>query len=262
MNDPRTVDHLSYSQISSFLRCPRAWAADKLEGKRSQPSSALIKGSTVDRVSTAVWRDRISREDALHLAEDEFARQVEAQGGRDAIDWSSQSYAGALDSSINMADAFVRELSPLVEPQDVQVRVERKIPGTDRYLLGFIDAVGDDDWLIDVKTGSRRMPQADADTDVQASAYAWLLGRPLRFSFFRVIDTGKNLYTETVDTTRTSRALEVFEDTARAVSQMIDAGNYPANPNWGCRWCPIRSDCVGAFTWENGRVPDNNPEQE
>jgi RecB family exonuclease len=262
MNDPATVDHLSYSQISSFLRCPRAWAADKLEGKRSRVSSALIKGSTVDRVSSAVWRDRISPQDALELAEDEFARQVDQQGGRDVIDWTSQSYASALDSSIKMADAFVRDLSPLVEPQDVQVRVEKPIPGTKRTLLGFIDAVGDDDWLIDVKTGSRRMPQADADVDVQASAYAWLLGRPLRFSFFRVVDTGKNVYTETVDTTRSATALEVFEDTARAVSNLIDAGHYPASPGWQCRWCPIRPDCVGAFTWETGRVPLNNPEQE
>lgn len=248
-------DHLSYSQISSYLRCPKQWAADKLYGRRGKAGSALVKGSVVDKVSTANWRlvmngdPGIQPEDAGQVVEDAFVDHVNnAMGGRDEVDWSTESYPRAMESAVTLTQLHLRDHAPLITPKAVQARISKPIPGTKRSLLGFIDAVADDGWLVDVKTGSRRMPEGDAHTDMQATAYAWLVGEPLRFSFFRVIDTGKSSYSEVVHTTRSRSAIEQFSETAYAVSTLIDTGYYPANPGWQCRWCPLKTECVDALT--------------
>ncbi len=256
MNDPSSIEHLSYSQISSFLRCPRQWSEEKLNGNRGKPSSALVRGTVVDRVSTYNWKTKRTAKDgkdltemeARELAEDTFTEYVTELGGREAVDWGSESYARTMNSTGYLAALHVRDHAKLITPKGVQVRLEKPIPGTKRTLLGFIDAVADDEWLVDVKTGGRRMPQGDADTDTQASAYAWLVGYPVKFSYFRVIDTGKNQFSEVVNTTRSKAAIEMFEEKAYGVSKLIDVGVYPTNPGWQCRWCPIKSSCVDAIT--------------
>lgn len=249
------IDHLSASSIRLYQNCPKQWATVYLDETPRRKGAALIKGSSVDAVATTTWIDKkvtgadIPMEDALAIAEETFRCEVDDAGGRQEIDWGSESFTDSLTSVIKMSERFMLDIAPLHTPEEVQLRLVRKLDDG-RDLLGFIDAKIDDGHLADVKTGARRMSQKDADQDLQASAYAFLMGQPVKFDFLRVVHTSAKTrpYAETVSTKRSKNGLAWFEQLANDVSQSIDNGIYPATPGFWCSWCPINRKCIGSIT--------------
>lgn len=258
----KLLDHLSASSIRRFQECPKRWAAERFDGARSRPGVALIKGSAVDRFTAENWGHRWKHgtdiADIADRAEHHFRDAVDREGGRDEIEWNGQAFPRALESVQRMAGAHVRDHAAYVGANgSLQHRVNRGLPDG-RYILGFIDLLAVDGVVYDVKTGARRMNQADADRDIQATAYAYGLGRPIEFKYLRVID-GARTTTEVVTTTRSAASLEWFEELALSVSALIDAGYAPACPGWHCSHCPINASCVGALTTSGGHP---SPDQE
>lgn len=245
------LDHLSVSSIRRYLECPKRWAAERFDGKKSAWGVALIKGRAVDELATANWRQKAaSGQDwdvgyAHEFTEDAFRRVVDEAGGRSEVDWGQESFARGLDSSLRLAGGHMREHARLITPAGVQVRFSHKLPDG-RDLIGYIDAIDQNGDVIDVKTGARRMNQGDADRDLQATAYAYGLARPIKFRWFRVIDQARTV-TEIVESDRGQNAVDWFEDLASSVSVLIDAGVYPAHPGWQCANCPIAAQCVGSL---------------
>jgi len=245
------IDHLSVSSIRRYQECPRRWAVEKLDGQRSRPGVALIKGTAVDRLATENWRQKRQSgqdwtlDEAEEFTEQAFREHVDQQGGRDEVDWGNESFTRALDSSIRLAAGHMRDHARLCTPAGVQVKFSRTLPDG-RAFIGFIDAIDQNGDVIDVKTGSRRMPQGDAERDMQATAYAYGLARPITFRWFRVIDAARTT-TEIIESTRGQNAVEWFEDVALSVSTLIDAGVFPAHPGWHCANCPVAALCVGSI---------------
>lgn len=249
---PAEITHLSQSSIRTFLDCERMWAAYYLDELPRRPSGAMVKGSAVDEVASHNWRLRMEGyelplDEARDLAEDWFRSKVDELGGRDEIEWGNESLPAALDSAIRMTERHLLDHAPLIQPTAVQKYIARFLPGG-RAVIGYIDALDEHGDPVDVKTGGRAMNIADAQRDLQPTAYHWLLNRPGRFRFFRVIDTGRSpVRSEIVETERTERAMEWFERLATTISARIDAGDYITRPGWHCRSCPIASTCVDAF---------------
>lgn len=243
MARPRTPDqvtHLSHSSISTYLRCPRQWAYAYLEGLKKPPAAALIKGKAVDDGLSFNLRQKVdSREDlpmddVLHVTESAFRDEVDKQGGRDEVNWEGASFASALDSAIGMTELHMTEHAPLIQPTEVQLELHRELPDG-RDFIGFLDFVNEDGAVCDWKTGKKRMGQGAADTDLQPHAYAYLMGEPITFFFYRAVDTGKSQASEVLVTTRSEEQSAWYETAAADVSAAIDAGIYPPNPNgWHC----------------------------
>ena len=249
---PDQVTHLSHSSIATFMRCPRQWAYSYLEGLRRPPGVALIKGSALDKAATfnldqkRVTKRDLHKDDVLEVAEDAFRKDVDNNGGQSEIDWEGTNFARALDSAIGLTDIHMTYHAPLIQPREVQLEVHRLITPKGRDFVGFIDFVEEDGTLGDVKSGSRRMPAGDADTDQQASAYAWLVGEPIAFRYWRAIDTGSKKTHEVVETGRDQVAIDWFAGKAADVSAAIDAGVFPPNDQgWWCdkRWCGFYRMC-------------------
>lgn len=251
---PSEITHLSQSSLNTFLNCERQWAAFYLDEMPRRKGVALIKGSAVDQVAEHNWRLRmdgyadISEEEAQHLAEDRFRAEVDRAGGRDEIDWGNESFPGALDSSVRMAARHLKDHAPLIKPRAVQKYLKRKL-ADGRDFIGFLDAIDEGGNPVDVKTGARAMNQEDANRDIQATAYNWLLNKSGRFRYFRVIDSGRSpVRSEIVETYRGERSLVWFEQLANNASKRIDAGDYITRPGWHCRFCPLATTCVDALT--------------
>ena len=248
------IDHLSQSSIRMYLACPKQWAALYLDGAPRRSGAALIKGSAVDHAADINWQQKretgrdIEVEDAQELAEEMFRLKVDAAGGRESINWGADSLPNALDSALRMTKRHMLDHAPLYTPAITQQRVSVKLR-SGRDFIGFIDAVAPDGTVIDVKSGSRRMSQKDADQDLQPGAYAFGLGRPVKFVYLRVIDSGRApVHSEIVTTARSARGVEWFAELANDVSDAVDAGIFPANPGYSCGWCPIASACIAAIT--------------
>jgi hypothetical protein len=256
---PSEIDHLSQSSIKTFLDCERMWAAFYLDELPRRPGVALLKGSAVDKVAEHNWRlrmdgyDTIELEEAKHLAEDFFRNEVDRAGGRGEVDWGNDTFPGALDSSVRMAERHMKDHAPLITPTAVQKKLSRRLPDG-RQVIGFLDAVDENGNAVDVKTGGRALNQEDANRDLQPTAYNWLLNNPGRFRYFRVIDSGRSpVRSEVVETYRGERALSWFETLATNTSKRIDAGDYITRPGWHCRFCPLRDTCVDALISDGDR---------
>lgn len=250
---PDQVDHLSHSSIATFLRCPRQWAFSYLEGLHRPPGVALIKGSALDKAATfnleqkRVTRRDLAKDEILEVAEDAFRKDVDRNGGQSEIQWEGTNFARALDSAISLTDVHMTNHAPLIQPKDVQLELHRKLPDG-RDFVGFIDFVEEDGTLGDVKSGSRRMASGDGDTDAQPSAYAYLVGEPIAFKFWRSIDTGSKRTHEIVETGRDQAAIDWYAGKAADVSAAINAGVFPPNDtSWTCspRFCGYYRECMG-----------------
>jgi hypothetical protein len=246
------LDHLSVSSIRGYLECPKCWAAKRFDGAKGPPGVALIKGKAVDVLATENWRQKavnltdMPMAHALEVVEDVYRSEVDRAGGRSGVDWRDESFTRALDSTLRLARGHMADHAGLCTPAGVQVKFSRRL-ADGRAVIGFLDAVDQNGDVIDVKTGSRRMPQHEADRDMQASAYAFGLARPIKFRWFRVLDLARTT-TEIVESDRGQNAVDWFADVASSVSVLIDAGVYPAHPGYWCGWCPIAASCVASLT--------------
>jgi len=244
------IDHLSHSSVSMFLRCPRQWAYRYLEGLPVRRTLGLIRGSAVDHAASFNLQQKVDTHRDLpaglvaEAAEDAFIRAVDEAGGRDEVEWEGQTYTRGLDSTIALTRVHMAQHAPYIQPVAVQERLTRQLP-SGRTFVGIID-YRTADVVGDIKTGARRMGQEAADTDLQPSAYAFLLGGPIQFEFARVIDTGTKQYDEIVTTQRGERAIRWYEQLVSDVERAIASGIYPPNPQgWWCseRACPFWVRC-------------------
>jgi len=248
---PQEIDHLSASSIKSYLGCAKSWEANYLRGLKSPWSGALVRGRVVDELSTRNWRQRAqtgrdmgTEETRAYIGE----RFRVAVGETDLpIDWGRLSQDETLASTLELADLHMTYHAQLVDPEATQLRFEVPIPGARRTVVGFLDALGRDGTVYDVKTGGRKLAQRDADQDLQATAYAYGLGRPIEFVWLRCV-AAKEPFTEIVTSTRGEPAIDWFGELAASVSTLIDAGSYPANPGWRCNFCPLKATCVASLT--------------
>lgn len=243
------IDHLSASSIKTYLQCPASWSASYLDELPRRWGSALVKGRAVDAAATANWRQKpttgedIAIEMAQEVAEHEFFKSIDEAGGKSEVDWDDSNLGAELDSSMKLTRRHMTDHAPLYTPKAVQQRIELPIINSERVFVGFIDALTDDE-VIDVKTGGRRMSQADADRDIQASAYALATGLR-KFTFARVIHPSAKAQTssELVHTERTVRGTLGFQSLVMDVSDAIDAGIYVRQPGYWCSWCPAANTC-------------------
>lgn len=250
----REIEHLSFSSISTFLKCPRMFAYSYCEQLRRPPGVALIKGSAVDVAASANLTQKIDSHEDLHtdnvqeMAEDAFRTKVDQEGGRDEIDWAGTNQAKALDSAMSLTGLHMTHHAPLIQPIAVQLELRRELP-TGREFMGFIDYIKDDGTVGDIKTGSRRLAAGAADKDLQPTAYAFLKGEPIAFEFARVIDSGTRLSEEVVETGRDVKSIEWFGGMVGEIEKSIDAQAFPPNPtSWVCapKWCGYWQICRGA----------------
>lgn len=245
------IDHLSHSSVAAYLRCPRQWAYRYLERLPVRRTASLIRGSAVDHAASFNLAQKLDSHVDLPVplvceaAEDALREQVDAAGGRDEVEWEGGSWPRTLDSTIELTRVHMAQHAPWIQPIAVQERLERTLPSGLRF-VGIID-YRTEDVVGDVKTGSRRMGQEAADTDLQPSAYAFLLGGPIQFEFARVIDTGTRRYDELVTTRRGEDAIAWYADLVTEVERGIAAGVFPPNPQgWWCseRQCPFWTRCM------------------
>lgn len=255
--NPEDIDHLSHSSVSTFLRCPRQWAYAYVEGLRRKPSVALLKGSAVDTGLSLNLEQKIETrtdlpvDDVLQVSEADFRSRVDKEGGVSEIEWDGGNLAKGLDSTINLARLHMVEHAPHIQPVSVQLELHRTL-SDGRDFVGYIDFMDEAGNICDWKTGKARMGQSSADTDMQPTAYSFLLDKPSNFTFYRAIDTGKNVSGEVLETSRSEMQINWYRDAVDDVSAAIDSGVFPANPNgWHCspKFCGFYDMCM------SGRKP-------
>ena len=166
----------SYTQISQYLRCPRAYRHRYLDGWREKDSrAASIFGRCFEKALAAF----LSGEDGAAVLFQEWGHYREAQlefGTGD--DWERMLRQGVALLERFAQDDRVRISQP---KQDLQVKLVRALPNGDDF-LAYIDGIGDLDGqrcLLEWKTTRARYPEEPEGLvalDPQMICYSWMSG--------------------------------------------------------------------------------------
>jgi hypothetical protein len=166
----------SYTQISQFLRCPRAYRYKYLDGWREKDSRATaVFGRCFEKALAALLSD----EDGGAVLFKEWGnyREAELEFGK-GNDWEQM-----LRQGVKLLERFAQDdRVRIVQPKrDLQVKLLRSLPNGDEF-VAYIDGIGELDGkhcLLEWKTTGARYPEKPEGLvalDPQMICYSWISG--------------------------------------------------------------------------------------
>lgn len=245
------MDHLSFSQFSTYTKCPRSWYLGKVAQGEEKQTWYIPIGTAV--------HDAIERHlsDAPDLAMEEFFYPlIEKQmliepdlskwlaGGPEAAPITHEK---ALQRAVDCFEKAVEELED-IEAWEVEYDASGRLPGLSVPIKAFVDIIGEHKKkgpvILDWKTGSTK------PDNFQLETYAALLG------------SGESLYAHVGDFqgryimlsptyTSTTRYVDLSKVDSREVAEKyqavydrIEGKHYEAKAGFNCRFCFQAPNCL------------------
>jgi hypothetical protein len=169
---------LSYTQISQYLRCPRAYRHRYLDGWREKDSrAASIFGRCFEKALAAL----LSGEDSVAILLKEWGNYRDtALEFSKTDDWNRMFRRG-----ITLLERFAQDGRVRISQakQDLQVKLLRTLPNGNDF-VAYIDGIGELDGkrcLLEWKTSGARYPENPdglVALDPQLICYSWISGIP------------------------------------------------------------------------------------
>ena len=246
------MEHISYSQYSSYVKCPRNWYLSKVVGAEEKQTWYLPIGSAVhDMIEWALAHPTAN----FPSAEGFFYPLIEKQmliepdltkwmaGGPEAAPITHEK---ALQRVVECFEKAVEELEA-IDVWEVEYDASGSLPGLDIPLKAYVDIVGEHKKkgpvILDWKTGSTK------PDNFQLITYAALLkvgqfdpSRPLRYKGRYVMLAPGSPNTRYVDLKDVDPA-EVGAKYQKVYEQM-QAKIYKAQAGFNCRFCFQSPNCL------------------
>ena len=254
------LDHLSYSSISTYQTCARAWKFHYIDRVPTKAAAALVFGSAFHGVIEDYLT--VPGGDLQSTWAERWHAQLE-QDGTDAVDWGTDTPEALHNLGVSMftAKEVIEPLSTIramVEDSGpvIERRVTLQVPGVPIPVIGYIDIITDDGVPGDFKTSARRWSDARGSDEMQPVFYLAALnqaayaGNPERRFRHYVFTKTKKPELQIIETTRTAGELLWLLDMIRSVWEGIAAGAFPMNPStWKCspQYCEYWSRCRGRY---------------
>jgi len=245
------LDHVSHSQINMWLRCPKSWEYRYVKGLKIPPSGALVEGGCYHKALEVNFKQKITTQadlpipDCLDAFSDAWNTRVSDE---EFVDWGNRSSGFYKDEGMSLVGEYMSSTSPSVQPLKVEEAALGEVAGV--KFICFPDMVDVKKIVIDHKTSSRAYNQDEVDKDLQASAEAFALGRPIAFEN-HVAVKAKIPRIQIVRSYRLRADIEWWEDLAVQVVTHMKTGVAPPNPNgWHCspKFCGFWEICRGELT--------------
>jgi hypothetical protein len=247
------VDHLSLSSLRLYQQCPIKWKRKHIDFDPEPPSAKMILGSAAGAALAQHYGTQIETGQGLSTDDvlDEFAAEWEDRRGREEIDYESETAGALKDSGAGALKVYHQQFAPAIVPVSVEREFRLQWPGVAWDFMGFIDLEDDAGLVRDHKMSARKMPQRDADADLQATIYLAAKraeGNPAAgFRFDQMVRT-KQPTAQVLETTRTEAQLDQLTERvftlAREIAWRTETGTWSgAAPNtWFCGTCRY-ADC-------------------
>ena len=251
------IDHLSYSSISSYLSCGKAWKYRYIDKVQADPSPSLIIGSCIhDTVEKIVECNSLGIE-GPEIAE--FATQtvkervenIEPINNTPEAENVLQDVLRCVQSphvqtAVNALKAKVDEQGAMIER-----KVTLELPEVDVPIIGYIDIILADGTPADFKTAARSWTQEKAESEMQPIFYLGAMGQcgiPVNWKFKHLVIV-KNKIPKFQIFEHEHTPLEVFRLGVKVqeVWKSIKQGTFlPAAPgSWKCspKFCEYWDIC-------------------
>lgn len=234
------IDHLSYSSISLFLSCPRAWKFRYVDKIYPPKSDALIFGSAFHK--TLAQYLSVSGESLCDLWEI-FAEQE----GITSEELLERGFRIFEDHEVQ---EVIENIQPL--PTWIERKIEWRVSGVDVPLIGYIDVITNDHVPCDFKTSSRRWSTGRASAELQPLFYLgaldqqqYSINHQYRFRYYVFTDSPS---IQIIEVQKSPQQIEFVEDMIREVWAAIKTERFYCNPTaWTCSrdYCGYWEQCCG-----------------
>lgn len=255
----RSGPHISVSQLTTWLQCPRKYRLSYVEKLPWQTvSSALTFGTSVHAALATLSQSRLEGVeptlDDLHAA---YRVAWAAEASSKPIEFKDGETPEGLDAmaramlGVALEQPRVGRVLAVEEPFRIQLAED--LPP----LVGFIDLVEEREGravIIELKTGAQRFTDQRVADDYQPTAYALAaleMGLPgvetiedVEVRFHVLLKLKKPAIDER-PTRRSRRQADELREVASAVWRAREAGVFPPNRGWQCAGCPFREHCDG-----------------
>jgi hypothetical protein len=250
------LDHLSYSSVSSYLLCAKAWRYHYIDKVPSAPSPALVFGSAVHN---AVEEYICAGDPLTAVPWDKYWDQV-LEG--EPVCWNTEEpdeyytmgYTMLTDPKIKAElDKIVPQLKDGVPV--VEKRITLQVPGVPIPIIGYIDVITADGVPCDFKTSSRAWSQSKAEEETQSLFYLAALSQAgvrlpdWTFRHYIFVKT-KTPKFQMFEHRHNPGQIMWLYGMIRSVYDGIEAEIFPENPTgWKCssKWCDHWSSCRGRY---------------
>lgn len=241
------LDHVSHSQLNLWERCPRQWQAKYVRGIWTPSSDALIVGSCYHSVLEENFKFKIETGEELDLdiAYDVLDTAWNKYLAKNSdIRWLQNTQGNAKDLTFALAAKYIEEISPTVDPLQVEKWYETFI-GDTKFVLRM-DLMLKSGAVVDHKTSGRAYTESAVHRDPQATASAFVLDRPIVFYNHVAIKT-KTPRIQVIKSMRNNADIAWWYTKAEAIIEHMKSGYAPPRDDgWWCnpRYCGIYNDCM------------------
>ena len=234
--------HLSASQINCYLRCPMQYYYRYIKNLTLPPRSALTLGSSVHAgIAHNYNQKKKSRKDLkVNTILDVYCQSFDM--GAKETEWQKDEKPGEVkDQGIELLKVYHSEISPQIQPVEVEQKFEVDFPNVDYGFVGYVDLVDDKNRIIDHKTTARTPNGIASDHRLQLTGYSlgYRAGTGKKEKKVRIDYLVKNKHAKVVTLEEkisdgdVDRLLKLMAYVAKAIDQELF---YPQPHNFMC--CP------------------------
>lgn len=166
--------HLSFSQVSTYLQCPKKYYLAYCEQIKSPPAIAMKEGSTWHQTLEFYNSEHILHKNYPMLSNtmEVFAEKLN-ENTKDIEDWEGETRQSILSRASAILPDYVNKIAVHIEPSEVEREVIFLVDNI--KVLGFIDLLCSmEDFpkvLVDYKTVKRKKTARDVQSSLQLQFY-------------------------------------------------------------------------------------------
>lgn len=244
----------SHSQYAAYKRCPTQYEFRYVQGLKSPPGVALVKGTAVHAGTELIHRSLIADKklplpglvlEAVGSSFDDEAKAVES--------WDDTRADLVRDEAQRLALLYLNQAGPHLRPTHAEEGFAKRVGIVP--MVGFIDLreLSDEGALViaDTKSSSAKWSAHDVATDVQLTLYALVAGaHHVRIDNLVTLKSGPVYHR--LPSTREPQAKRVYVEDLEETVDLVRRGIFPKTSidNWACseKWCGHWRRCRGRNT--------------
>jgi len=220
---------------------------------KSLSSGALIEGSCYHDTLEFNFKQKITTKTDYSVDDWEgiFSTFWDKRLSEEEVDWEGNNPDNIKREGIGLVREYAATVAPSIQPLKVEETYYSDVIGV--TFICRIDLETDTGLIVDHKTSARKYSQIDVDYDIQASAEAFVLNRPIIFENHVAVKTARPLI-QILGTTRTIDDIEWWLGMASRVVIQMKTGVAPpkctdafGKAGWWCsaKFCDNFEDCRG-----------------
>jgi len=244
--------HLSYSQIRTFLICPRKYALAYVEESPAPLNDKLLLGTVFHAVLERYFSESLAGLPPTAAATEAFfMEEFKRAGEEQTVRWDD-SPERVRKRGQALLRHFLKELASRFRPLMVEKELTAPLPGYPVDLRGVIDLVEEDLSITDFKTATARWSRSRTrHARLQMVIYHYLFeknfGDVNSHQRFCVVYSrkGNSARSQILEMSTGAEDLEHLFRVIEHVAAGIQDARFPRNEGFRCGYCEYRDQCLG-----------------